>query len=570
MADSGNKTLACRNFWKAGSDEVPSVVPNQIIPDVLESYDFDRARVHPKFLHTNATSHKWAFGAIAELLDNAVDEICHGATFVRVDKTTNPKDGSPMLLFQDDGGGMDPEGIRRCMSLGFSSKRSKTTIGQYGNGFKTSTMRLGADAVVFTRAFCEGQATVSIGLLSYTFLRSTMKDDIIVPMLDFKMEGGRLVPLVYSCSEEWDSSLKLLIDWSPFSSKEELLQQFEDVGSHGTKVLIYNLWMNDDGLLELDFDDDEEDILLRDQANNTTGSSRHHKDIVQHHISHRLRFSLRAYTSILYMRKFTNFKILLRGKPVEQVFISEEMKFKKSVTYKPQVGVNSEVVAVRTTIGFAKEAPVLGIFGVNVYHKNRLIMPFWKVLQEASSRGRSVLGVLEANFIEPAHDKQDFERTPLFIRLESKLRQIIVDYWKDNCHLIGYQGSTGRSTKASPQKAQPQKAQRANMSSVHVGGDPSRNIPRRANLDDDKEDNVPPANSQGEDAEEGGSMASFDPNLIETLTEENSNLLSRRDKLQARDAQLRLTIAQLEKELEETRRKCAHAAAELQHRQIDP
>lgn len=39
------------------------------------------------------------------------------------------------------------------------------------------------------------------------------------------------------------------------------------------------------------------------------------------------------------------------------------------------------------------------------------------------------LGVLEANFIEPAHDKQDFERTPLFIRLEAKLRQIILDYW---------------------------------------------------------------------------------------------------------------------------------------------
>lgn len=33
-------------------------------------------------------------------------------------------------LLADDGGGMDPEGIRRCMSLGFSSKRSKSTIGQ--------------------------------------------------------------------------------------------------------------------------------------------------------------------------------------------------------------------------------------------------------------------------------------------------------------------------------------------------------------------------------------------------------------------------------------------------------
>jgi hypothetical protein len=29
---------------------------------------------------------------------------------------------------------------------------------------------------------------------------------------------------------------------------------------------------------------------------------------------------------------------------------------------------------VKVDVGFAKEAPVLGIFGMNVYHKNRLIM----------------------------------------------------------------------------------------------------------------------------------------------------------------------------------------------------
>jgi hypothetical protein len=34
--------------------------------------------------------------------------------------------------------------------------------------------------------------------------------------------------------------------------------QFQDIGNHGTKVVIYNLWMNDDGLLELDFDDNDE------------------------------------------------------------------------------------------------------------------------------------------------------------------------------------------------------------------------------------------------------------------------------------------------------------------------
>ena len=28
---------------------------------------------HPKYLHSNSTSHKWVFGAIAELVDNSVD-----------------------------------------------------------------------------------------------------------------------------------------------------------------------------------------------------------------------------------------------------------------------------------------------------------------------------------------------------------------------------------------------------------------------------------------------------------------------------------------------------------------
>lgn len=34
--------------------------------------------------------------------------------------------------------------------------------------------------------------------------------------------------------------------------------QFEDIGPHGTKVIIYNLWLNDEGIFELNFDDDDE------------------------------------------------------------------------------------------------------------------------------------------------------------------------------------------------------------------------------------------------------------------------------------------------------------------------
>lgn len=34
--------------------------------------------------------------------------------------------------------------------------------------------------------------------------------------------------------------------------------QFDDIGSHGTKIIIYNLWFGDDGNTELDFESDTE------------------------------------------------------------------------------------------------------------------------------------------------------------------------------------------------------------------------------------------------------------------------------------------------------------------------
>ncbi|XXG46714.1 hypothetical protein AAC387_Pa02g1488 [Persea americana] len=426
-------SIESRCFWKGGAYEVVSN------PQPVAKGQLEHARVHPKFLHSNATSHKWAFGAIAELLDNAVDEICSGATYVKVDKIYNARDHSPALLFQDDGGGMDPECMRQCMSLGYSTKKSNTTIGQYGNGFKTSTMRLGADVIVFSRKISGSRVTQSIGLLSYTFLRRTGQDDIIVPMVDFEIIDGRAQPIIYSSQDDWIDNFKIILEWSPFSLKEELMQQFEDIAHHGTKVIIYNLWLNDDGIFELDFDDDDEDIRLRDEAKFGNNSKTKKEARNESHISYRIRYSLREYASILYHRKFENFLIILRGKPVQQHNIADELQFSKVIPYRPNLGIGAKEVSVEIRIGFLKEAPFIKANGFNVYHKNRLIVPFWRVLHEGSSRGNGVMGVLEANFIEPAHDKQDFERTPLLIRLETRLKQMILDYWKSHIHLIGLQ-----------------------------------------------------------------------------------------------------------------------------------
>lgn len=47
-----------------------------------------------------------------------------------------------------------------------------------------------------------------------------------------------------------------------------------------------------------------------------------------------------------------------------------------------------------------------------------------------------LIGVLEANFIEPTHNKQDFEKTSVFQRLEDRLRQMAHEYWWATCSKV--------------------------------------------------------------------------------------------------------------------------------------
>ncbi|XP_062213135.1 protein MICRORCHIDIA 6-like [Phragmites australis] len=421
-----------RQFWKSGD-----YVVARRNPDADNPGGRNRLRINPKFLHSNATSHKWAFGAIAELLDNAIDEVNNGATFVRVNKFTNPRDGNPSLLVQDNGGGMDPEALRRCMSFGFSDKQSDAFIGQYGNGFKTSTMRLGADVIVFTQNQNNWARTRSIGLLSYTFLMETGCDDVLVPTVDYRYDPttASFTQMLRHDQKLFSSNLAILLKWSPFASETELLKQFDDMGEHGTKIVLFNLWFNDDGDMELDFNSDKKDILITGAHKKKKHNSE--KAVTQNYVSTRLRYSLRAYASILYLRVPDSFRIILRGCDVEPHNIVNDLMYRECVLYKPQIAGLTES-SVITTIGFVKGAPDIDVQGFNVYHKNRLITPFWKVANNSYGKGRGVVGILEANFIKPTHDKQDFEKSVLYQRLEIRLKDMTYEYWDLHCHRIGY------------------------------------------------------------------------------------------------------------------------------------
>ncbi|XP_039035683.1 protein MICRORCHIDIA 7-like [Hibiscus syriacus] len=437
---AASKSVLCNQFWKAGEyDGGPSTDWD------LSSGGMDHVRVHPKFLHSNATSHKWALGAFAELLDNSLDEVFNGATHVNVDMLKSIKDVNQMLLIEDNGGGMDPDKMRQCMSLGYSAKsKVANTIGQYGNGFKTSTMRLGADVIVFSR--CCGKdgkhPTQSIGLLSYTFLTSTRKEDIVVPMLDYEWKQQEWNKVIRSTVGDWYRNLDTIVEWSPFSSEADLLHQFNLMKDHGTRIIIYNLWEDDQGLSELDFLGDLHDIQLRG-VNRDENNIQMAKQFPNSRHFLTYKHSLRSYASILYLRLPPNFRIILRGKDVEHHNIVNDMMLTETVTYRPNPSAEGAPkdlnLSALVIIGFVKDAKHhIDVQGFNVYHKNRLIKPFWRLWNSTGSEGRGVIGVLEANFVEPAHDKQGFERTTVLARLEARLLQMQKNYWYTNCHRIGY------------------------------------------------------------------------------------------------------------------------------------
>jgi hypothetical protein len=50
-------------------------------------------------------------------------------------------------------------------------------------------------------------------------------------------------------------------------------------------------------------------------------------------------------------------------------------------------------------------------------------------LSTSSSKGRGVAGVLEADFIKPTHDKQDFEKSQLYQKLINRLKDMTNEYW---------------------------------------------------------------------------------------------------------------------------------------------
>ncbi|XP_078268577.1 MORC family CW-type zinc finger protein 4 isoform X2 [Rhinoraja longicauda] len=282
-------------------------------------------------------------------------------------------------------------------------------------------MRLGKDAMVFTK----NGGALSVGLLSQSYLEQINAQAIIVPIVPFNQQNNILI-----VTEDSVPSLEAILKFSVFKSQEELLAEFDTiVGKKGTRIIVWNIRRNKDGKPELDFETDQSDIRIPDiNCDESAGKKKNYKrpERMDQQIPES-DYSLRAYCSILYLKP--RMQIILRKKKIKAQLITKSLAHVEYDVYRPNF-INKRV---KITFGFNcknKEH-----YGIMMYNKNRLIKSYEKVGCQTKSNSRGcgigVIGIIECNFLKPAHNKQDFEYTKEYRLTLQALGQKLNDYWKE-------------------------------------------------------------------------------------------------------------------------------------------
>ncbi|KAM9740953.1 MORC family CW-type zinc finger protein 3 isoform 1-T1 [Menidia menidia] len=387
----------------------------------LSEHGIRLSSMSPSFLNSNSTSHTWPFSAVAELIDNALDP---GVSARQIWIDAVHAGDQLCLTFTDNGSGMTPSKLHKMLSFGFtekgSGKASLQAIGVYGNGFKSGSMRLGRDALIFTKnGGCQ-----TVGLLSQTYLENIKAQAVIIPIVPFNQQTKSLV-----VTEDSEASLAAIFQHSIVNSEEQIHAHFDSIPSKkGTKILIWSVRRAKDGKTEIDFESDEADFRLPDihveelkKGLRNSGSLRPEQNVPD------MYYSLRAYLSILYLKPRT--QIILRGKKILAKLVSKRLTYIEHDVYKPQFSKEK----VKVTFGLNPKNK--DHYGIMMYHKNRLIKAYEKVgcqLKTSGQRaGIGVIGVIECNFLKPAHNKQDFEYTKEYRLTLGALGLKLNDYWKE-------------------------------------------------------------------------------------------------------------------------------------------
>ncbi|XP_057552843.1 MORC family CW-type zinc finger protein 3 isoform X2 [Hippopotamus amphibius kiboko] len=314
---------------------------------------------------------------------------------------------------------MTSDKLHKMLSFGFSDKvtmNGHVPVGLYGNGFKSGSMRLGKDAMVFTK----NGDSMSVGFLSQTYLEVIKAEHVFVPIVSFN-KNRQIINLTES-----KASLAAILEHSLFSTEQKVLAELDAImGKKGTRIIIWNL-RSYRSATEFDFDKDKYDIRIPEDLDETAGKKGYKKQERMDQIAPESDYSLRAYCSILYLKP--RMQIILRGQKVKTQLVSKSLAYIERDIYRPKFLTNKTV---RITFGF--NCRNKDHYGIMMYHRNRLIKAYEKVgcQLRANNMGVGVVGIIDCYFLKPTHNKQDFDYTNEYRLTITALGDKLNDYWNE-------------------------------------------------------------------------------------------------------------------------------------------
>ncbi|XP_076367595.1 ATPase MORC2-like isoform X2 [Tachypleus tridentatus] len=413
--------------------------------------DLNRAQLSVEYLHANSTTHEFLFGALAEMVDNARDA---GSTCLNI--YTTPCEnvrGGFLLCFLDNGIGMDPVEATTVITFGKSLKRGvDSMIGQYGNGLKSGSMRIGNDMILFTK---KGSIVTSV-LMSRTFLEEKNLEQVVVPIPSF--HADTLMPYGVEGSKaetKHSKEMDIIHNYSPFKTKEELIEQFSKIkGDSGTLVIIYNIKLQNNGEPELDVHTDPLDILIYNKDGSDLGMTAGEARIEWN--------SFRAYTSILYCDP--RMKIKIQGKKVRSRQLTQELYKPRCYWYvssyfqarslqdAKKALQEAHSVEMKLKEAESKARHLEKDYDCKLHEKNlryklrKAQMAAANIAEEHKLKKlhsdskqknyRGLVGIVDIPYtvLEPTHNKQDFANAKEFKFLQKTLLDYVEQYYRD-CEL---------------------------------------------------------------------------------------------------------------------------------------
>jgi hypothetical protein len=338
------------------------------------------AIVYPFFLETSFQSHPWIFSAVAELIDNALDA---KASILCINVVNQNQ-----LIFYDSGSGMTYEELAKMLLQFGNGRENNNFIGRYGIGFKSGSMRLGKDVMIFTKS----DKTQSLALFSQTLNANNNYNSLNISIINWKKKPLEFDTSVYS-EEELREKLNTIYKISPFKNDFQISEEFAKIKSKtGTRIIIWNL--ND----ELDFTTDPEDIRIKQVSGKNYILKEHSQISNDASIDVPIDYSLRRYCELLYLKPTT--QLYIQNKKVMTKLVADSLSKKKIVS--------NPKFSVKMVLGLSSKDKENNLGGFHIYWHNRLVESYVRVADIQNKKVNGIIGIIECNKLVPIRYKQSF------------------------------------------------------------------------------------------------------------------------------------------------------------------